>query len=411
MQQYLIKKERKPHYIKVFVILLTIFISITYYLFYFQSLPSEYLTPLKVRDSSNEGSIKGIGTIKPYESMLISAPVEATVTRLTVKEGQRVKQGDTLIKLENFDLDQDMQSAKYNISMLESKLTIEKSDLKIAQSKLSSALTRAKNEFSQLELELNANKQLQEKGIVSLIQYQQAELAFQQAKLDIDARQHEVVLFNESYEQRLSALKMNVSIAKEKYEYLVTQKNRLFIKAEQNAIVSKVYGSLGTNFRQGTPLIELIHASKFLVEVQIPQYSANKVLEGQKANIITPNGVLKARVNYVDTVVRNGASTVFLDLLDESPNWLRPEQSIEAEIFFETRHSLKRYVDTPTNFKTYKKWFIYAILPSGDAERIGVANLHEKNKKRIQFPSAMGANYVLLIPSIYNQEKKIKAVL
>ena len=81
-------------------------------------------------------------------------------------KGKGVKTGEVLAKLENFELEEQLQNAEYQISVLDSKLNIEKSDLEISRSKLHTELLRAKTAFAQLKLELDANKKLQEQGIV-----------------------------------------------------------------------------------------------------------------------------------------------------------------------------------------------------------------------------------------------------
>ena len=153
---------------KVLLLVVIIFTIIVTFLFNTQNYEA-HLTPIEVRTDSKSSVIKGLGTIKPLSLKLISSPVDATISELHIREGQGVKTGEVLAKLENFELEEQLQNAEYQISVLDSKLNIEKSDLEISRSKLHTELLRAKTAFAQLKLELDANKKLQEQGIVSLI--------------------------------------------------------------------------------------------------------------------------------------------------------------------------------------------------------------------------------------------------
>lgn len=389
---------------KVLLLVVIIFTIIVTFLFNTQNYEA-HLTPIEVRTDSKSSVIKGLGTIKPLSLKLISSPVDATISELHIREGQGVKTGEVLAKLENFELEEQLQNAEYQISVLDSKLNIEKSDLEISRSKLHTELLRAKTAFAQLKLELDANKKLQEQGIVSLINYQKAELSYQQAKLDITAREQELALFDKSYQHRLAALEVDRSIAAKKLSFLRAQKQRLTITATQDTTVAKVYGHLGNNFRQGAPLFEIIEGREFLAEVQVPQYSANKISTDFTATIHTPNGKLAAKVDYVDTVVRNGASTVILNLVDAAPSWLKPEQSIEAEIQLahSAQHNQLKYLETPAQFNAQHEWVVYEIRPNGDAHRVSKAIVDSNNPIRVSLPHTFRGNYALLVPADFNQ--------
>ena len=389
---------------KVLLLVVIIFTIIVTFLFNTQNYEA-HLTPIEVRTDSKSSVIKGLGTIKPLSLKLISSPVDATISELHIREGQGVKTGEVLAKLENFELEEQLQNAEYQISVLDSKLNIEKSDLEISRSKLHTELLRAKTAFAQLKLELDANKKLQEQGIVSLINYQKAELSYQQAKLDITAREQELALFDKSYQHRLAALEVDRSIAAKKLSFLRAQKQRLTITATQDTTVAKVYGHLGNNFRQGAPLFEIIEGREFLAEVQVPQYSANKISTDSTATIHTPNGQLAAKVDYVDTVVRNGASTVILNLVDAAPSWLKPEQSIEAEIQLErsAQHNQLKYLEIPAQFNSQHEWVVYEIRPNGDAHRVSKVTIDSESPTKISLPRTFRGNYALLVPADFNQ--------
>jgi hypothetical protein len=80
----------------------------------------------------------------------------------------------------------------------------------------------------------------------------------------------------------------------------------------------------------------MIENNDLIVKIQIPQYSSNIVSVGQVAQIKTPNGTLKASVEHIDKITRNGAINVFLTFEAKLPDWIKIDQSIEAVITTDT---------------------------------------------------------------------------
>ncbi len=411
MHQHLVSKNKhKPNlYLKLGFLVFSFCILIIY--FFTNSIPDSYLTPLEVKISESSNMIKGIGTVQPYERKLVSTPVEATISKLSIRPGQRVKQGELLIQLQNFDLEQKLENARLAITILESKKSIEQGNLKISESKLNTELLRAKTVSKQLSLELNANEKLAKKGIISSITLQKAKLAFEQSELDIVAKEQELKFFNDSNKQKLSSHDIEISIAKERFNFLEEQKNSLTVIADKDYLIVKVFGNLGSNLNKGAALVEMIEADKFLIEVQVPQFSVHKIIAGLSANILTPHGAISAKVKHIDKVIRNGSSTVYLDLNEKAPDWISPEQSIEAEILLSENSEIVKFVKTPENYGDHSQWYIYQIDTTGNATKLGLATKSKNSPANIIVPSEIETNFVLILPSDYATQNTIKNIL
>ena len=105
MQKYIQTKKHRFIYNrnKVLILEAIIFTIIVTLLFNTRNYDA-HLTPFEVKTDSKSSVIKGLGTIKPLSLKLISSPVDATISELHIREGQGVKTGEVLAKLENFEL-------------------------------------------------------------------------------------------------------------------------------------------------------------------------------------------------------------------------------------------------------------------------------------------------------------------
>ncbi|WP_249931440.1 HlyD family secretion protein [Pseudoalteromonas sp. S1610] len=335
----------------------------------------------------------------------MSAPSDGTIKALKIREGQTISRGDILAELSNYELEQKIHTAQFELLNTVSQVAIDKSNLAIRLSKVKSELGNASMQLKQQQLELNANKILAEDGIISSIRFKQSRMQFEQSKLALEAKKTELVLFKEAYEQQLIAYKNKVQLAENQIEYLVAKQSQLTLTAKFDGVVSQNTSKLGQIVKQGQPLFELIETNDLLAKVQVPQYSSEQLEKGQKAKIITPSGNIEAEVDYIDTVIRSGSINVFLTINSGTPNWLRSDQAIEAHIYTSEQQATYS-VEKPADFEKFEHWSIFEVNADDQAVLTRIS-FHETQEQQLSFKEKLGSNYVLLIPSEYTKKDKI----
>ena len=399
MEEYLIVKQKSRYPIAIAALLLLALGYLIKTLLFSNDIPERYLKPILVSQVSLPNVLKGIGTIEPTQRELLSAPLKGNINTLTIREGQAIKKGQVLAKLTNYELEQDIHNASYEQLNLESQVAIDKSNLAIKLSQIKVDLSKAKMALQQQALELNANKVLMEQGIISAIRFKQSEMLYKQSELEVNAKNGELSLFKEAFDQQLIALDNKVNISKNKLSYLQRRQEQLTLTANFDGTVSQNLAKLGQAVTQGQSLFELIETDNLLAKIQVPQYSSTQLKIGQKADIVTPSGTIAAKVDYIDTVIRNGAINVFLVLDASPPSWLRSSQAIEAHIYLE-QSLVAQNIKKPNDFDNYSLWKIYEITPSSKAILTHI-NYKTTEQDTLSFDESLQGNYVLLLPAAY----------
>ena len=399
MEEFLIVKQKSRYPIAIAALLLLALGYLIKTLLFSNDIPERYLKPILVSQVSLPNVLKGIGTIEPTQRELLSAPLKGNINTLTIREGQAIKKGQVLAKLTNYELEQDIHNASYEQLNLESQVAIDKSNLAIKLSQIKVDLSKAKMALQQQALELNANKVLMEQGIISAIRFKQSEMLYKQSELEVNAKNGELSLFKEAFDQQLIALDNKVNISKNKLSYLQRRQEQLTLTANFDGTVSQNLAKLGQAVTQGQSLFELIETDNLLAKIQVPQYSSTQLKIGQKADIVTPSGTIAAKVDYIDTVIRNGAINVFLVLDASPPSWLRSSQAIEAHIYLE-QSLVAQNIKKPNDFDNYSLWKIYEITPSSKAILTHI-NYKTTEQDTLSFDESLQGNYVLLLPAAY----------
>lgn len=221
-------------------------------------------------------TVVGSGKIQPEKEVKISSDVSGEIIELPVKEGQQVKKGDLLVKI-NPDLYQ--------------------SGLKRARAALQNAranLSQAKARLISAQKEFDRNKQLYEKGIISKAEYEKAETNYKVAVTNRDAAQFSV----ESAVANLNEAKDNLS--------------RTTIYAPIPGTISRLNVELGervvgTKQMTGTEIMRIANLNNMEAEVDINENEIVKIKVGDSARI-NVDAYLKEQFKGVITEIANSAA-------------------------------------------------------------------------------------------------------
>ena len=100
-------------------------------------------------------------------------------------------------------------------------MRLAKSNLLIREFKLKSNLAKSQNLLKRQSIELEANKKLVAKQIVSKIKHQQEKMSLEQLQLDVNSWQHQIKLFEQNYQRQITALETRVKSSENKGKYRI----------------------------------------------------------------------------------------------------------------------------------------------------------------------------------------------
>ncbi|HQK88868.1 MAG TPA: efflux RND transporter periplasmic adaptor subunit, partial [Acidobacteriota bacterium] len=164
------------------------------------------------------------GEIKPKNYVDLQSEITGVITELYVKEGDSVRKGDVLLKIDPFQTEADARSAEYQFRATEeearnTKHQIEeaKLNLRITEANLRSA--RAELDQAQINLEHEASlfkrkQQLHEDNLVSREEYDLARSSFRLAESRVEAAKARL----SELETRIEVSKVNIQQMENSYQ-------------------------------------------------------------------------------------------------------------------------------------------------------------------------------------------------
>ncbi len=222
-------------------------------------------------------TVAATGKIQPEVEVKLSSEVSGEIIELPIKEGQDVKQGDLLVKI-NPDL---VQAAV--------------SQAQAALQNSRAGLSQAEASLNQAQLTFNRTKPLYEKGVISKADFERA-----QSDLEISQANRQSAYFN------VQSVAAQVKQASDNL-------GRTSIFAPRDGTISKLNVELGervvgTAQMAGTEIVRVANLTNMEVEVDVNENDIVKIAVGD-STVVEVDAYLKKKFSGIVTEIANSAES------------------------------------------------------------------------------------------------------
>jgi len=267
-----------------------------------------------VRMESLVRTVSASGEIKPLKYINITANSNGRIVEIPIKEGDRVKKGDLLLKQESVQSSAELRSTE---AMLQQALTDAEGTeaaYRAAEATLKTTqadLVRNEADFEKARLDLERSENLLKEGLISKAQFDQYNATFEVAKAQIDASQARILQsraeVNRADRARASArgriAQQRASIARS-----TDVVNKTIYTAPLDAVVTNLPVRVGESAVPGiqnsigSGLMTLADLSVITAEVKVDETDIINVELGQEAEVTIdaiPNKIFRGTVTEV----------------------------------------------------------------------------------------------------------------
>ncbi len=279
--------------------------------------------------------VRGLGTLVPETIHVISAATDGVVKERYLLPGTAVKANTVILDLVNPQLQQQVLDAEYQLKGAQA--TYEQTKA-LLQNQLMDKRTQAaaiSSQYHTADLQSQANKQLNEAGIVADLVYKQSVVQAEELAKENDLAQKEVETFQNSIQSQLAVQEAAIEQKKALYGLYSSQMEELHIRPGIDGMFQELDVDVGQRVTQGTPLAKVTQPSQLKAALKIAETQAKDVQLNQKAAIDTHNGVIPGHVIRIDPSVVNGTRTVDVKLDGPLPEGAVPDLSVEGTVEIE----------------------------------------------------------------------------
>ena len=335
-----IKLEKKPWYIRYRYYLAggVVFLAFLIYVIILSAGPrklridAESLQMAEVKNDKFMEYVDVEGLVQPILTIKVNAREAGSVSRIVGEEGNMMKQGDTILVLENLDLlrtieDQRDEWEKQLITYREKEIEMEQQSLTLQQQAL-----QTDYELEKLRKSFELEKEEYRMGIKSKAQLQVSEDEYRYkektARLQRQSLRHDSAVSI----IRRDLLLNDRERERKKYERSCQRLNDLVVCAPISGQLSFVSVTPGQQVQSGASIAEIKVLDQFKVHTSLSEYYIDRITTGLPATILYQGKRYPLKITKVVPEVKDRMFDVDLVFTADMPNNVRVGKSFRVQI-------------------------------------------------------------------------------
>ena len=253
-------------------------------------------------------TVTASGEIKPLKYINITANSFGRIMEIAVKEGDRVKKGDMLLKQESIQAAADLRSSEALLQQLTDDAAGQQAAYRSAEANLKTSQAdevRAQADFEKSRLDFERAQNLLNEGLVPKSQFDQAKATFEMARAQVEYAKARVLQsgaqLNQADKAQISA-RSRINQQSAAISGINDRLNKTFYTAPLDAVVTNLPVRVGESAVPGiqnsigSGLMTLADLSVITAEVKVDETDIINVKLGQDAEVTVdavPNKTFK----------------------------------------------------------------------------------------------------------------------
>lgn len=342
------------------------------------------LWPDTVKRGPMVREVRGLGTLVPEDTMLITAVTDGRVSRILVKPGTPVKADTVVMILSSPELDTALLDAEYAMKAAAAEYKNLEVTLHKTRLDLQSSTAQTSADYNTAKLQADRDAALAKENLLAGTDAKISAVRAEQlaAKYAIEK---ERISINDAAEQaQLEAQKVKVEQLRAAYELKKSQVDQLKVRAGFDGMLQSVPPPLtpveeGQKVTAGTALGKVAQPSHLKAELKIAETQIKDVAIGQPAVIDTrlagggSSGLIEGHVSRIEQSIVNGTVTVDVALKGPLPAGARPDLSVDGTVQLEKLDDVV-FVGRPVFGQENSTVTLFKLEPDGKfADKVKVA--------------------------------------
>ncbi|KAB7728095.1 HlyD family efflux transporter periplasmic adaptor subunit [Rudanella paleaurantiibacter] len=324
-----------------------------------------------------ENTLTATGEIIPAYEQIMTSPIRASIRRVLLTPGARVRPGQAILELDKsltqieYEKLQDQLALKQNgIEQLRMKLDKNLYDADISdQIKLLN--------INRLRAEVDDARRLLKVGGQTPEDVTRAENALRIAQLEKKQLENDLAYNRRSMGASLRESELQARIEGTNLKVLAQKLRQAEILADRAGVLTWVNENVGSAVNEGEMLVKVADLGSFRVEASCSDTYADQLRTGLPV-IVRINGVdLRGLITQIKPSVQNGTVKFAVALDDNRHASLRPNQKVEVFVVTSRSPQAIRVANGPA-FKGKRKQFVFVLGTDNIAHRreveIGLTN-------------------------------------
>lgn len=270
------------------------------------------------------------GTVQPKTTIFLDAKVGGNVQEKFLEGGVQVDKGDTILKLENRNLEMTYISEQTNTNRL-------RNEIENTNNQLQQQLFNSRARVITLDFDIDAakdqytrNQQLWKDKVISEQEYLNSKRAYDRliASRENILKQAEFDSINSVAQVKQNEERLIVS--RESLEIVKGQLNDLYVTAPIDGLLSTVNAEIGQQIGVGTTIAQIDDLDGFKISANVDQHYLPRVYEGLVGTYDFAGKEYRLEIRKKFPEINNG--TFVVEMVGEIPDGVRRGQTVSIRL-------------------------------------------------------------------------------
>lgn len=350
------------------------------------------------------------GTVQPKATIFLDAIVGGNVEQRFLEGGVEVQKGDTILKLENSQI----QLSYINEQTQTNRL---RNDIENTNNSLEQALFRSKNAVITLEYDIDAAKDLYDRNtqlwadkVISEQEYLNSKRAYDRL---IASRSNIIKQMEFDSINSVTTIKQNKTrliTSEVSLDIVKGRLNNLWVTAPISGLLSTVNVELGQNVGQGQTIAQIDDLDGFKIEARVDQHYLPRVYEGLRGSFDFDRGTFNLIIRKKFPEIINGQFVVEMLFEGEVPENIRRGQTISIRLqLSEERQAVM--IPRGSFFQTTGGNWIFVVDESGDFATRRNIRIGNQNTRQYEVLEGLQPGEQVIVSSYDGYEDKDKLII
>jgi HlyD family secretion protein len=378
------------------------------------------LWPDSVKRGPMLREVRGLGTLVPEDTMLITARTDGRVERILIRPGTPVKADSVVMILSSPELETTLVSAQFAQKAAEAdyanlKVTLEKTLLD-----MQAAAAQVEADYNTAKLQADRDAALAKEQLLPEVDAKISRVKADQLMERLNIEKKRLSTYAAQEKAQLDAQEVKVEQLRADYNLKKSQVDQLKVRAGFDGMLQALPPPMtpveeGQKVAAGAALGKVAQPSHLKAELKIAETQVKDIAIGQPAVIDTrlagggSNGLIEGRVSRIDPSILNGTVTVDVALKGALPSGARPDLSVDGTIQLEKLDDVV-YVGRPVFGQQDSTVQLFKIEPEGKyANKVKVTfGRSSVNTIEVKDGLKVGDRVILSDMSAYDAYDRIK---
>jgi HlyD family secretion protein len=305
------------------------------------------------------------GTVEPIRTIYLDAVEAGRVEAILIEEGNRVKKGDVIIRLSNYNLLLDISGNEAEVSRAINDLKTTRINLENQKITTKSLILELQYSLKKFERQFQYNEKLFASSLISKEDFEVSRELYEEARQQLELQRQKytrdsayMITRVASDEESINRMQKNLMLTRKRME-------NLDITAPVNGELATLNIEVGEVINYGSRVGTINILDSYKMRAEIDEHYIARINRGLSGDFSFAGGTHTLRISKVYPEVKNGTFTVDMEFTSPIPPQIRIGQT--ARIHLELGESEDALLIPRGGFyqSTGGQW-IYVIDPSGD---------------------------------------------